>query len=189
MGSPQVVADSPRPAIDAPGKHQPVSTGWIKWRVRQFAPTDTDAVCRWISNRRLLQLVSSDDADSLTPVILGSWTGRALLSIVIADHTTDEPRGFCTITADEVHQSPAGFVELCHLLVDPRYRYLFVGPRICQAGKLAAQRLGFNELYGRVVSQHRFGMVLARRERFVELVPAPDWLPAGFRWYRHSLLR
>jgi ribosomal protein S18 acetylase RimI-like enzyme len=157
------------------------------WRARSFSDCDADTICGWVQGRYLLQLVSSDDADRLTPGILARWLGRAIHTVVIANEATDEPVGFCTLSSTEVLDAPPSFVEICHLIVDPHYRYLFIGPRICKAAKVTARQHGFSGLHGRVVPQHRFGIALAQYERFLELAPPPLWLPTGFRWFRHPI--
>ena len=157
------------------------------WYVRSIFSQDIPAICSWVHNRRLLQLVSSDDADFLTESILSDWLDHAVDIVIIADILTGEPVGFCTLSSTEVEDSPPGFVEICHLIVNPRFRYLFIGPRICKAAKKLAKRLGFQELFGRVVPQHRFGLLLAKREKFIELSSPPSHLPLGFKWFRYPL--
>lgn len=157
------------------------------WHAREFRLSDTDDVCSWVQCEGILQLVSSDKGEHLTPRILRSWLDRAIGTVVIAGNDTDTPVGFCTLSTSEVSGTPCDFVELCHLIVAPRYRYLFIGPRICRAAKTLAAGLSFAALHGRVVPYHRYGLALARRQAFSEIEVLPSFLPRGFRWFCHNL--
>jgi len=151
---------------------------------RPFAPRDAELVSSWVSTREALHLVSSDDADRLTPDILFAWTQKACAAFVVADQERSSITGFCTMSVDELPGIPPSYIELCHLIVNPRFRYFFVGPRLCQHAKHLARMLNKRYLLGRVLPSNRYALLLARRERFVELTHPKPWLLEGFRWFR-----
>jgi ribosomal protein S18 acetylase RimI-like enzyme len=148
---------------------------------------DIPAVCSWVNTREALALVSGDVADSLTPRILAGWTAKAVMTFVVADEETDTAIGFSTLSDLELPTLPVNYVELCHLIVDPRYRYLFIGSRLCRSAKLAAQERGFEFLCGRIVPGNRYALVLARAQRFEEFTHFESWAPSGFHWVRFAI--
>lgn len=152
--------------------------------VRPFLPRDIEAVCSWVPSRELLHLVSGDDGDRLTPNILQAWIQKACAAFVVASPEHSSIMGFCTLSADELHGIPTSYIELCHLIINPMFRYFFVGPRLCQHTKQFAAMIGKRYLLGRVLPSNRYALLLARRERFSEMTPSEPWLEEGFRWFR-----
>lgn len=155
--------------------------------LRPLAATDLSTICSWVTSRDEMQKVCGDDGDRLTPRILHRWLVNSLDSFVLSEAAKGIPLGFCTLSHCEAENLPDSHVELCHLLVDPRHRYSFVGSHLCQAAKDAAVRLGFFFLCGRIVPGNRPAQYLATSQRFSELKELPSWAPHGFRWFAYCL--
>lgn len=158
-----------------------------QFRVREFTNKDMWEVCSWVTTTAALQLVSSEFADSLTPEILSQWVTKAHTCLVVSNETTNKAVGFCTLSYMELPKLPSHYIELCHLIVDPRFKYLFIGPRLCRAAKVIAFNLGYQYLCGRVVPTNRYALALARLQRFQEFTNEESWTIPGFRWFRFAL--
>lgn len=157
------------------------------FRVRSLLARDVPAVCSWVNTREALALVSGDVADSLSPRILTSWTRGAIATFVVAEGSKDRAVGFCTLSRLELRTLPTAYIEICHLIVDPRFRYFFVGSRLCRAAKHCAFKLGYEHLCGRIVSANRYALALSRAQRFEEVMPSAPWVAPGFCWVRFPL--
>mgnify|MGYP001559264585 CR=1 FL=1 len=152
--------------------------------VRLFRESDSLEVCSWVPTTTALQLVSGDKSDRLTPEILRGWTTKAETSLVVYQHPTHQPVGFCTVSRMELPYLPATYIELCHLVVDPRWRYLFIGSRLYRAVRSAACTLGYYFVCARIVPTNRYALALARFLRAEEFTGTEVWAPSGFRWFR-----
>lgn len=157
------------------------------YRDRHLTVADEPTICSWVQNRAALQLISGDSGEALTPEILDGWLARAAFSIVITEVGIDAPVGFCTISRLEIPRIPPTYLELCHLVVDPRRCYHFVGSRLCRVAKSAARDLGFRYLCARISPTNRYALALARQQRAEEFTSREIWLPSGFRWFRSDL--
>lgn len=158
-----------------------------QFRVRSFLNSDMQQICSWIKNRRTLQLVSIDSSDCLTPDILINWIVNSQKCFVVTECFTDKPVGFCTLSRQEVSNLSYSYVELCHLIVNPQRKYLFIGSILCSAARSVARDLGYQFLCGRVVSTNRYGLVLAKSQRAKEITNMESWATSDFRWFRVDL--
>jgi len=156
--------------------------------VRELCQRDTLKICSWVSTAEAVAMVSSDRADSLSPCILRKWVSVAETSLVVARSGSEEPVGFCTLSCRELRRLPADYVELCHLLVDPCARHLFVGQRLSSGAKEIAHLAGYRFLCGRVIPGNRYSVLLARHQRFSEFTGVERWALPGFRWFRFALM-
>ena len=150
--------------------------------------TDIPVICSWVRTRQVLQLVSGDAADFLTPALLSGWLARAQIAIVVADEVANQPAGFCTLSCLEVPHLPASYVEICHLIVAPEFRHLFIGSRLVRAAKSLAHDFGYRFVCCRVTPTNKWALALARAQGFQEFTNIKDWLPHGFRWFRFALV-
>jgi len=155
------------------------------FRDRHLTAADEPTICSWVQSRAALQLISGDSGEALTPEILEGWLARAACSIVITEVGAGTPAGFCTISRLELPSIPPTYLELCHLVVDPRREYHFVGSRLCRTAKSAARERGFRYLCARISPTNRYALALARQQRAEEFTET--WLPSGFRWFRSDL--
>lgn len=156
-------------------------------QVRAFEERDTYRICSWITNRSELQMVSGDDGDCLTPRILRSWLAQATASLVLIDEVVNQPVGFCTISRGEIAGLPPDYIEMCHLLVNPEYKYAFVTSRLLDAAKNLARGLGYRFGCARIVPTNRWALSLARYHRGEEFTDREAWTFPGFRWFRLDL--
>lgn len=163
------------------------STESVTFGMRPFSDNDTSQICRWVKTRDALQLVSGDSADCLTPEILAGWVANARMCLVVSRLPANEPVGFCTLSSLEVPNLPAEYIELCHLVVDPQWRYSFIGSRLCRWAKSLARGLACEFLCGRVVPRNRYALALAKSQRFEEFTGHERWAPCGFQWFRFRL--
>lgn len=158
-----------------------------KYFIREVRGADTNRVCSWVTTKEQLQMVSGDLATCLTPVILGKWVTSAVTTLVVCERATGTPVGFCTLTLSEISNPPNGHIELCHLIIDPKFRHDFVGPRIIAEARHKARSLGFEFLFGRVIPSNEWCLALVRRVRGEEFTDRLAWTPTGFRWFRLKL--
>lgn len=156
-------------------------------QVREFLNKDQIYVCSWVKNHEALSLVSGDKADYLTPNILTKWINKAKISLVIYKEFVNEPVGFCTLSCSEVDYIPTSYIEICHLIINPTYRYMFIGSRLVREAVSIARKRGFRFICGRVIHTNRYGLVLAKKQRFEEFSNCEAWTPPGFRWFRLNL--
>jgi ribosomal protein S18 acetylase RimI-like enzyme len=164
-----------------------VQKGVSKFQVREFYDKDTREICSWVTTREALQLVSGNTADYLTPIILEQWASDACKCLVVSDQVTDRAVGFCTLSNNELPNLPENYIELCHLIVNPQYRYLFIASRLCRTAKTVASDFGFKFLCGRVKPTNRYTLALARLQRFQEFTNESSWAVSGFRWFRFAV--
>jgi ribosomal protein S18 acetylase RimI-like enzyme len=155
--------------------------------IREFSSTDQFYICSWVESSEALLQVSGDSADSLTPSILYKWIGKAKVSLVVTKEPMDEPIGFCTLSRLEVDYMPDSYIEICHLIIDPQYRYMFIGPRLVQGAISISCKFGFRFICGRVLHTNRYGLILARKQKFEEFTNTEAWITPGFRWFRFNL--
>ena len=158
-----------------------------EYRIRLFQGRDSATVCSWVTTAETLRLVSSDTSDRLTPQLLQSWLAIARCGLVVSEYLSDKPVGFCTLTRLELANISSGYIELCHLIVDPAYKYVFVGSRLVRAAEVMAREFGYQFLFGRVVPVNRWGLVLVRFVRAEEFTGIETWAPLGSRWFRLRL--
>jgi len=156
-------------------------------RVREFSNKDQIHICSFVKSRKALLLVSGDSSDSLTPNILTNWISKAKVSLVISREPMNEPIGFCTLSRLEVDYIPASYIEICHLIINPTYRYMFIGPRLVREATFISREFGFRFICGRVVHNNRYGLILAKKQKFEEFTNTESWMPPGFRWFRLNL--
>src|SRR2546423_10707382 len=134
-------------------------------------------------------MVSGDEDKCLTPEILRTWLVKATISLVFIDEGTKEPIGFCTLSKCEVPGLPPDYIEMCHVLVDPRHKYVFIVSRLLNYGTSWARGLGYRFGCARVLPYNRWALLLARYEKAEELTDKESWALAGFRWFRIDLLQ
>lgn len=155
---------------------------------RAFLREDALLIAKWVPSAAALALVSGDTAPCLNSSIIQAWIARSLAAIVLADPADGAPVAFCTLSRQESPGIEPGAVEVCHLVVAPERRYLFVANRLLKHARAISLQLGFERIYGRVVPQNAPALALAQYARFVE-VPSGDrsWLAPGFRWFRSEI--
>ena len=154
---------------------------------RALQRSDKDIICSWVQSRKALQRISGNIGDRLTPDILATWIEMAEESIVVVTDDLDAPAGFCTLSLLEAPHLPESHLEICHLIVDPCFRHLLVGSRLCTAAKIAASTAGYRFVCGRVVPENTYTLALARLHRFQEVTTPERWAEAGFRWFEFDL--
>lgn len=156
-------------------------------QIRPFQGSDALKICSWVTNRAELKMVSGDVAEGLTQEILRSWLAKAITSLVVVDGRTREPIGFCTLSRCEVPGLPPDYIEMCHVLVDPQQKYVFIVSRLINYGTSWARGLGYRFGCARVLPYNRWALLLARYEKAEEFTDKESWTPAGFRWFRLDL--
>jgi hypothetical protein len=164
-----------------------LNTGSPCLRVRDFRESDADDVCSWVRTRAALTLVSGDSGECLTLSILARWIADAQVSLVVERELDGVPLGFCTFSDGELPSLPPEYVEMCHLIINPEFRNLFIGSRLCVRGKSLARSLGFRFLCGRIVPRNRYTLALARLHRFEDFTNKEVWTPRGFLWMRFDV--
>lgn len=155
--------------------------------VRAFEERDTYTICSWVTNAAQLEMVSEDDGECLTPQILRSWLARSMASFVLIDGAGNEPVGFCTLSRCEAVGLAPDYVEMCHVVVNPQYKYAFVASRLLEAAKELAQSFRYRFGCCRVVPTNRWALALARYHRAEEFTGRETWAVTGFRWFRLDL--
>jgi len=155
--------------------------------IREILPFDKGVICSWVRSRSALRLVASDDSDWLTLEILNIWLTHSKHHLLAYDTIKHRPVGFCTLSTEEISHIPIGYIEICHLIVDPRWRYFSVGALLCKAAKRIATQMGYITICGRVVPSNLYGLALASHERFVECTSEQHWFVPGFRWFIYQL--
>ena len=158
-----------------------------KLRVRDYSYKDQNYVCSWVKSREDLLKVSGDSSDFLTPNILFTWISKAQISLVVSREPIDDPIGFCTLSRLEVDNIPASYIEICHLIIDPKYRYMYIGPRLVREAISVSRSLKIQFVCGRVAHSNRYGLILARKQMFEEFTDSEVWTPTGFQWFRYNL--
>jgi len=99
------------------------------------------------------------------------------------------PIAFCTLSWSESKGIPFDAVEVCHLVVAPERRYLYVAARLLRTARYIAAQFGYEWVYGRIVPGNTRAIALALFTGFVEVTNGYDWLADGFRWFNsHSHL-
>ena len=156
-------------------------------QVRPFQDSDLLEICSWVTSHTELQMVSGDAGGCLTPDILRSWLAKASQSLVLIDGTTKKPVGFCTLSKCEAPNLPPDYIEMCHLLINPRWKYVFITARLLDSAKSLARGLGYHFGCARVVPLNRWALLLTRYEKAEEFTGKELWTPAGFRWFRLDL--
>lgn len=152
--------------------------------VRLFQCADTSRICSWVQSRQQLSMVSGDQGERLTAEILQSWLMKATASIVLEDSTSKNAVGFCTLSRLELPNMPSDCIELCHVLVDPQQKYLFVTSRLLHYAKALTRDLGYRVGCARVVPSNRWALALARYHKSDEFTDKETWAISGFRWFR-----
>ena len=155
--------------------------------IREIMPCDKEILLSWVRSRSAMKLVSSDKSDCLTIEILDTWLIHSKHNFLAYDTVNHRPVGFCTLSTEENAQIPTGYIELCHLIVDPRKMYFFVGALLCKDAKRVSSQMGYKAIYGRVVPSNRYGLALASHESFAECTSEHSGLVAGFRWFVYSM--
>lgn len=155
--------------------------------IRSIQVHDYDIICNWILTREDLSLVSGDNADRLTNQILNSWIKKSELSLVIANPVNNQPIGFCTLSKKECVFLPDRHIEICHFIIAPEYRYLFVAYRLANFAVKCASQLGYEFLIGRILPQNLKAIAAACFCGFDEVSINSFNLPKNFRWFRFEV--
>lgn len=116
--------------------------------------------------------------------MLQDWEARATSCLVISDEADDAAVGFCTLSRLEAAGLPVHYIEICHLVVNPRFRYVFVGARLIRAALQAARINCCRYICGRVVPTNRYALALTRYVRGEEITGSESWTIPGFAWFR-----
>lgn len=156
-------------------------------QIREFSDKDEMYVCSWVKSREALSRVSGDSSDSLTPNILTKWISKAKISLVVSREPIDEPIGFCTLSCLEADYIPFFYMELCHLIINPKYRYMFIGSRLVREAVSISRELGFRFICARVVHTNHYGLILAKKHKSEEITNSEAWVTPGFRWFQLNL--
>jgi hypothetical protein len=151
---------------------------------RAYRPTDSDTICPWVSTPEELALISGNKAPFLTDHILTGWTKTGLASLVLADSINDMPIAFRTLSWSESKGMPNDTVEVCHLVVAPERRYLYVAARLLRTARYIAAQFGYDWVFGRIVPGNTRAIALALFTDFVEVTNGYHWLANGFRWFQ-----
>lgn len=167
--------------IVSPGVQKSYSTSYT---ARPYSDYDGPRICSWVPTAEKLRLISGDVARRLSLDILHRWLAEARISLVVCTESDSEPVGFCTLTRSEVADLPPSHIELCHLTVSPRCRYLIVGSQLIIAAQALAQRSGYRFLCGRVVPTNRYGLTLVSNAKAEEMTGNAIWALTGFRWFQ-----
>jgi hypothetical protein len=155
--------------------------------IREIMPCEKEVLLSWVRSRSAMKLVSSDKSDCLTIEILDTWLAHSKHNFLAFDTISHRPVGFCTLSAEEIPQIPNGYIELCHLVVDPRKMYFFVGALLCKEAKRVASKMGYKAICGRVVPSNRYGLALAGHESFIEYASDQIGFVKGFRWFVYPM--
>lgn len=154
---------------------------------RHFCETDKEIICSWVQTSQALECISGDYGDKLTKEILSSWIDKAEMTIVVALQSSDIPVGFCTLSKLEAPHLPSSYIEICHLIVAPNFKHLFIGSRLCSKAKNIASSSGYCFVCGRVVPENKYTLALARLHHFEEIIEIEPWLCGRFRWFHFNL--
>ena len=145
---------------------------------------DIAKICSWVSTHSMLQNVSGDRAECLNQDILIRWLNEACKALLIHD---TEPLAFCTLSDKEVPSLPETYIELCHLIVDPKHNFYRNGDRLLFFWIYLARNLGYEYICGRVQPDNSYGVTLVRENAFDEFTGSEPWEIPGFRWFRQDL--
>lgn len=154
---------------------------------REIQNKDIKTICSWVSTTEELRLVSSNYGKRLTNTILDSWTHSCEKTVLLADYKENEPVGFCTLSRSELKIIPNDFIEICHLIVAPKHRYLFAACHLLREAKNIASLLGYKWLIGRTIPENKKAIALASYCDFVEIHNMREWLEPGFRWFEYKI--
>ena len=173
-----------RNAFLCDGSFEPINQN--QYAVREFNYRDAGTVCSWVTNQEMLSMVSGDIGNGLDVDILERWVETAFhkKAFVVFDVDTDKIVGFCTVSIKELPTIQRGYIELCHLIVNPEYcfsRYE-IGLQLTSEAEYYAETFGFKYIIGRVVPSNNYANRLAKKSHwdFYE----DNSLPESFNWYR-----
>jgi len=155
----------------------------LDYSSRDIIETDFPVICSWISSPSQLRLVSSDKGDCLTPEILSGWLVLAKGVIVLTDGQSNEPIGFCTLSHEEVHGLPDGFIECCHLTVAPALRGHGVVSKLMYCAAELAAEIGAKTLVGRVVPTNKDVLSKIGEGNWQQFAELPAWADGMFCWF------
>lgn len=153
--------------------------------IREFVFSDCDIVCDWVRSQEELALISSDRGRCLSPEILTRWTKTSDAALVLADQF-DNPIAFCTLSRSESEFLDVDLIEICHLIVAPRQRYLVHAARFLHAACNHASEMTYSHVVGRIVPHNYPAVALALYCGFTENLPSHLNLATGFRWFYRS---
>lgn len=147
-----------------------------------FRHSDISEICSWVLTAEQLRMVSDDVAGGLRGDILLKWASRSTHAVTM--RYKGEAVGFCTLT-DAEYDYPRGHVEVCHLVVDPKYRRRYFGTTLLNYMRILSAHCGYKVLHGRVVPSNAGSLAFTE---YVHWQPSHfSFLDDDFRWFTYEL--
>ena len=155
-----------------------------EFRIDSPTETDIEQIPGWVSATRELSLISDESSNVLHPETFQRWLRDSVTVAVV--HAGDQPVALATLSLQEV-ALPEGTVELCHLIVHPRWRRRYHGSRLVFELTDRAKEFGFKRLVGRVVPRNAVAHALLSYLHWSSISSVETWMKASFVWYEKSL--
>jgi acetyltransferase (GNAT) family protein len=149
--------------------------------VSQYQPARAGEVCRWVSTRKCLKRISSDNAEALTPSIIEDWVLKSLGTFVLSSR--EELIAFATISTSE-WLLPQGLCEICHLVVAPEHRRRYHGSFFVNWLARAAVNAGHQAVVGRVLPENLGAVRLMHYLRWRDVTTSTKWAGGPYLWFQ-----
>lgn len=156
-------------------------------QVKRLTSKEVKKISSWISSCGELKLISGENGTILKPKVLKGWVKSSEASFLFYINKT--PIGFCTLSTVEILQLPQTFTEVCHLIIHPKYRNLYLGTTLLSFAMATAKHLGFSKVVGRVALGNLPSEVLLTSMRWKQF-GNEKWLlnNENFNWYYKDLI-
>ena len=158
------------------------SVGKLLIAIGPFCEADAEPICSWVRTPEQLRMIAGDTANGLNRRILHRWVDESIDPVTL--RYRDHAVGFCTLSEAE-HHYPRGHVEVCHVIIAPKYRRRYLGTALLSYMRALAAERGFQFLHGRVVPENRAGLLFFN---YLHWTPEKsNHLPRGFSWFVYEL--
>jgi len=177
------------PAAEASNGESHPDNGYILARpaprfpmqVRPFCEADIREICSWVLTPHQLRMISGDVAGGLSGEILLRWARSSIDAATLC--VDGQAVGFCTLS-DREFSYPKGHLEVCHLVITPRYRRKYLGTTLLNNMRILAGIRGYSYLHGRVVRENAGSLAFAQ---YVHWSPTEfDFFDDEFRWLTYE---
>lgn len=116
---------------------------------------DMESLCEWIQSSGELHLISGNTSGVLTIEELHSWVNSSLQLVKI--QLDEKIIGLATLSRAEA-ELPSGYIEICHLIINPNFRRLYYGTTIVSYLTSFAKKEGYKKVLGRVLKTNSIAL-------------------------------
>lgn len=159
------------------------SKGWYIKDSATSALTEKNKkkIYSWVSDTDTLKNISGIHQEKLTEKILFDWIKKS--KEVLFLFNKKELAGFATLSEKEWTRIPKGWIELCHLIVDPNSRRRNLGSVLFDSACSIADASGYTHVCGRIEKENYHAVKFVRSLRLKEM----NKKDPNCRWFMKKL--